>query len=65
MNAFLGVAKGRYVRNTKWPEADGRDCWFLFLISDEPLRFLEIQYKGGKEGDAPLGLVGKGVTFDS
>lgn len=33
--------------------------------SDEPLRFLEIQYNGGKEGDAPLAIVGKGITFDS
>ncbi|KAF9988996.1 bleomycin hydrolase [Mortierella antarctica] len=31
----------------------------------EPLRFLEIQYNGGKVGDKPLALVGKGVTFDS
>ncbi|KAI8390887.1 cytosol aminopeptidase family, catalytic domain-containing protein [Radiomyces spectabilis] len=33
--------------------------------SQEPLRFLEIHYKGGKENEAPFGLVGKGVTFDS
>ncbi|KAJ3303289.1 hypothetical protein HDV03_004027 [Kappamyces sp. JEL0829] len=33
----------------------------------EPLRFLEIHYHGHPEGPsrAPLGLVGKGVTFDS
>lgn len=35
------------------------------FISREPLRFLEIHYKGGKEGDKAHGLVGKGVTFDS
>ncbi|KAK4046779.1 hypothetical protein OIO90_006445 [Microbotryomycetes sp. JL221] len=33
--------------------------------SDEPLRFLEVHYKGGKAGDAPLAFVGKGITFDS
>lgn len=33
--------------------------------SDEPLKFLEIHYNGGKAGDKPLALVGKGVTFDS
>ncbi|CAG8542151.1 5786_t:CDS:2 [Ambispora gerdemannii] len=33
--------------------------------STEPLRFLEIHYKGGKEGEKPLALVGKGITFDS
>ncbi|KAM0787749.1 hypothetical protein ACM66B_003806 [Microbotryomycetes sp. NB124-2] len=33
--------------------------------SDEPLRFLEVHYKGGKSGEAPLAFVGKGITFDS
>ncbi|KNC95862.1 uncharacterized protein SPPG_09569 [Spizellomyces punctatus DAOM BR117] len=33
--------------------------------SEEPLRFLEIIYRGGNEQDAPVALVGKGVTFDS
>ncbi|KAF7721337.1 hypothetical protein EC973_004855 [Apophysomyces ossiformis] len=33
--------------------------------SKEPLRFLEIIYKGGKENQKPYGLVGKGVTFDA
>jgi aminopeptidase len=37
----------------------------FFFASVEPLRFLEIHYKGGKEGDRPHGLVGKGVTFDA
>ncbi|KAG1161086.1 hypothetical protein G6F37_003393 [Rhizopus arrhizus] len=34
--------------------------------STEPLRFLEIHYKGAKDKDEkPYGLVGKGITFDS
>ncbi|KAI9012489.1 hypothetical protein CLU79DRAFT_770196 [Phycomyces nitens] len=33
--------------------------------SQEPLRFLEIHYKGGKESDPTHALVGKGVTFDA
>ena len=33
--------------------------------SDTALRFLEISYTGGAAGDAPLALVGKGITFDS
>jgi len=33
--------------------------------SDEPPKFLEVSYKGGSEGDAPVALVGKGITFDS
>ena len=28
-------------------------------------RLVVIEYKGGKEGDAPLAFVGKGVTFDT
>ncbi|CAG0879455.1 unnamed protein product [Cyprideis torosa] len=33
--------------------------------SDEPCVFLEMTYEGGKPGDAPIALVGKGITFDS
>lgn len=32
--------------------------------SDEPPKFVEVEYKGGKEGDSPIALVGKGITFD-
>jgi leucyl aminopeptidase len=31
---------------------------------EEP-RFVILEYRGGKKGDAPIVLVGKGVTFDS
>jgi len=33
--------------------------------SDEPPRFVILEYKGGKPGHKPIVLVGKGVTFDS
>ncbi len=33
--------------------------------SYEPPRFVLMEYNGGKEGSKTLGLVGKGVTFDS
>jgi len=33
--------------------------------SDEPARLITLEYSGGKAGDAPVVLVGKGVTFDS
>ncbi len=33
--------------------------------SDEPPRFIVIEYQGAAKGKAPLVLVGKGVTFDS
>jgi leucyl aminopeptidase len=33
--------------------------------SDEPLRFIVIKYAGAPKAQAPLVLVGKGITFDS
>ncbi len=33
--------------------------------SHQPPKLIVLQYKGGKEGEKPLVLVGKGITFDS
>ncbi len=33
--------------------------------SEEPARFIVLNYQGGAAGEAPLVLVGKGITFDS
>lgn len=33
--------------------------------SDNPGRLIVMEYKGGKKADAPVALVGKGVTFDT
>ena len=33
--------------------------------SDEPARFIVLQYKGGKQDDPVIALVGKAITFDS
>ncbi|MDO5687465.1 MAG: leucyl aminopeptidase [Neisseria sp.] len=33
--------------------------------SDTEPRFIELHYQGGKKSDAPIVLVGKGITFDS
>jgi cytosol aminopeptidase len=54
------------VRDKAWVEQQGMGS-FLSVSrgSEEPLKFVELHYKGGNNGDAPLGLVGKGVTFDS
>ncbi|CAI2187855.1 18907_t:CDS:2, partial [Funneliformis geosporum] len=54
------------VRDKEWVEEKKMGS-FLSVAkgSDEPLKFLEILYKGGKEADKPLALVGKGITFDS
>ncbi|RGB38772.1 cytosol aminopeptidase family, catalytic domain-containing protein [Rhizophagus diaphanus] len=54
------------VRDRDWVEGKKMGS-FLSVAngSDEPLKFLEIHYRGGKDGDKPLALVGKGITFDS
>ncbi|HID48802.1 MAG TPA: leucyl aminopeptidase, partial [Chromatiales bacterium] len=33
--------------------------------SRQPPRFIVVEYQGGKKGDKPVVLVGKGITFDS
>ncbi|MEO5574091.1 MAG: leucyl aminopeptidase [Gammaproteobacteria bacterium] len=33
--------------------------------SHEPAKFITLEYQGGKKGDKPIVLVGKGVTFDT
>ncbi|MDH3900422.1 MAG: leucyl aminopeptidase [Gammaproteobacteria bacterium] len=33
--------------------------------SEEPAKLISLEYSGGKPGDKPVVLVGKGVTFDS
>lgn len=33
--------------------------------TDEPPKFILMEYNGGKKGDAPVAFVGKGITFDS
>ena len=33
--------------------------------SDEPLRFIVVEYQGASRKDAPVVLVGKGITFDT
>ncbi len=33
--------------------------------SRQPAKLIALQYKGGKKGEAPIALVGKGLTFDA
>jgi leucyl aminopeptidase len=33
--------------------------------SDEPMRLIVIEHKNGKKNQKPIGLVGKGITFDT
>ena len=32
--------------------------------SEEPLKFVEVEYRGGEPNSPPIAMVGKGVTFD-
>ncbi|ORX94250.1 cytosol aminopeptidase [Basidiobolus meristosporus CBS 931.73] len=54
------------VRDGEWAEEMKMGA-FLSVTrgSAAPPRFVEIHYRGGKENEKPLALVGKGVTFDS
>lgn len=49
-----------------WAEKE-KMCAFLAVSkgSEEPPKFLELNYSSGKQGDPPFVLVGKGVTFDA
>jgi aminopeptidase len=54
------------IRDRNWVESHKMGA-FLSVSngSAEPLKFLELHYNGTHSTDPPLGLVGKGVTFDS
>lgn len=54
------------VHDKEWAERMKMDS-FLSVSrgSAEPPKFLEIKYTGGNPSDAPVALVGKGVTFDA
>ncbi|KAI8972109.1 cytosol aminopeptidase family, catalytic domain-containing protein [Pilobolus umbonatus] len=55
-----------FVRTEEWVAKQKMNSFMAVSQgSDEPLRFLEIHYKGGNKEDRPHGLVGKGVTFDA
>jgi leucyl aminopeptidase len=64
------IAKGCGVQCEVWDEKRlaAEKCGSLLAVgqaSDRPARLVILTYNGGKPGDAPLALVGKGVTFDS
>lgn len=54
------------VRSYEWAKQRGMNA-FLSVSrgSVEPPVFLELVYRGGQPQEAPLALVGKGVTFDT
>ncbi|WFD35047.1 hypothetical protein MCUN1_001895 [Malassezia cuniculi] len=55
------------VRDEDWARSENMNL-FLSVAhgSDEPLRFVEVHYRGAPDADAqPLAIVGKGITFDT
>ncbi len=47
-------------------KALGMGCFLSVAAgSDEPARFIVLKHQGAEEGDKPVCLVGKGVTFDT
>jgi leucyl aminopeptidase len=64
------VAKANGLQCEIWDEKRlaAEKCGSLLAVgqaSDRPARMVILSYNGGKPGEAPLALVGKGVTFDS
>ncbi|GAA6059290.1 hypothetical protein JCM10212_006683 [Sporobolomyces blumeae] len=65
---FEGVSNvTMHAHDLAWAEAHKMGSFIsVSRGSDEPLRFLELHYKGAKdENEKPIALVGKGITFDS
>ncbi len=64
----LGSQYGMKV--TVLDEADMRELGMRALLSvargsRQPPKFIVLDYRGGREGDAPIVLIGKGLTFDA
>lgn len=64
------MAKKQKIKCTVWNRAQiEKEKMGLFLgvakgSAHDP-RFIVLEYRGGKKGDKPIALVGKGITFDS
>jgi leucyl aminopeptidase len=66
----LEAAKSAGLTCEVWDERrlEAERCGSLLAVargSQRPPRLVIVEYKGGKPGEAPIALVGKGVTFDS
>lgn len=64
------IAEAEGLKYEIWdlPKLTAERCHSLCSVakgSDRPPRLFIVEYMGGKKGDAPIALVGKGVTFDS
>lgn len=64
------MAKAHKLKCTTWGKAQIEKEKMGLLLgvargSVEEPKFIQLEYRGGKKGDKPLILIGKGVTFDS
>lgn len=64
------IAKGRSVKLKVYEEADMKKLGMNALLavargSDQPPKFIVLEYRGASESDPFVVLVGKGITFDS
>lgn len=54
-----------FFRDADWVKQMGMGSFASVSAgSQEPLKFLEIHYNGAGTDEAPLAIVGKGITFD-
>ena len=54
-----------YSRDREWAESMKMYSYLSVTNgSAEPPKFVEVHYRGGKQDEAPLAVVGKGITFD-
>ncbi|MCE9607970.1 MAG: leucyl aminopeptidase [Planctomycetia bacterium] len=66
----VAVAQAEGLTYEVWdlPKLTAERCHSLCSVakgSDRPPRLFIVEYRGGKAGEPPIALVGKGVTFDS
>jgi leucyl aminopeptidase len=64
----LGGEVGLTVRSLGESELEKLGFGLLLAVgrgSDEPSQFIVMEWKGGPEGEAPIVVVGKGMTFDT
>jgi len=64
------LGKQRGLKVTVLDEPQMRELGMGALLSvargsRQPPKFIILEYRGGKEGEAPIVLVGKGITFDA
>lgn len=64
----LGTRSGIKVTVLDRPELEKLGMGSFLSVSDgsrQPPKFIVMEYRGGKKNDAPVVLVGKGITFDT